>query len=366
MESQPGGGGEKHTLEVAEFLRDQGHNVYFAGSCRHLNKMAAEASFPVEKINFAGTEAVSEMSILKFFFTWPSVKKHYQNFLSKQKRQRNIDTLYLLSWNEKFLLTPIAKKLRMKVFFVEHRLLERYIRLNPFRGWYGHGTKYAKVFAVSEAVKKTALEVGVPAGQIQVIANGVDATVLDKYYSQGKVERGLIGAAGRMSSEKGLDILLRAFALIQQRNPQSRLAIAGDGPAKEELEHLSQKLGISEKVDFLGLLPFPEEYINFLSKLEVFALPSRSESFGLALAEAGYLGIPCVATNIGGIKEVVVAGKTGLLVPPDNHEALAKTLAKLLADKELCQRLGGAARRHVKNNFSKKRMLSRIEKFLQT
>jgi len=365
-ESQPGGGGEKHTLEVAEYLRNQGHRIHFAGSCQYLMKMAKTAGFPTQWIDWAGTEAVSEGAIMKFAVSWPRIKKRYQKFLRQMKKEKQIDILYILSWNEKFLLAPIAQELGMKTLFVEHRLLERYIRLNPFKNWYLKGTETARVLAVSEAVKSTAVDLGVKPARITVITNGVDTASLDKYRVRVKKGPlpGRIGVVSRLSPEKGLDILLKAFARLRKEFPKLKLDIAGDGPERSNLEKLSQQLSVTDQVKFIGYLDGPKKLARFLSGLEVFALPSRSESFGLALAEAGYLGIPCVASNIGGTKEVIVDGETGLLVPRDDDEALARAIAKLLRDGNLRKKLGQAARERVEKNFSKGRMLAEIEKFL--
>jgi glycosyltransferase involved in cell wall biosynthesis len=362
-ESQPGGGGEKHTLEVTEFLRSQGHQIRFAGSCDYLLEMAQAAGFYTERIDWAGREAVAEGAIVKFAFSWPIIKKKYERYLEFQKKENRIEALYILSWNEKFLLAPIAQQLGLKLFFIEHRLLERSIKLNPFRQWYISGSKYATIIAVSEAVKKSITDLGITPSRIKVVTNGVDTDFLDKYKNSQAKGRKIIGVVSRLSSEKGLDILLRAWQKVHKENPAWSLAIAGAGPEEKKLRDLSRGLGL-RNIKWLGYLDSRKKLAEFLSRLDIFALPTRSESFGLALAEAGYLEVPCISSNIGGVTEVIKDGQTGLLIPPDDIAALEITLQKFIDNPQQRRLLGVAARARVQKLFTKDRMLSEISKII--
>lgn len=362
-ESQPGGGGEKHTLEVMTFLRSQGHIIRFAGNCPYLLAMAKKSGFDTEKISWAGQEAVAEGAIIKFAFTWPVIKKKYERYLKLQKRNNKIEVLYVLSWNEKFLLTPLAQKLGLKVVFVEHRLLERSIKLNPFRGWYVRASKYAKIIAVSNAVKRTIIDLGVEPSRVKMVTNGVDTEYLDKYKISQARGKKIVGVVSRLSPEKGLDVLLRAWKEVSSYNPEWKLAIAGAGPEEKELRILSQTLSL-KNVKWFGYLDSRQKLAEFLSRLDIFALPTRSESFGLALAEAGYLEVPCVSTNIGGVAEVIKDGQTGLLISSDNPKAVAGALQELIDNPSRRRLLGAAARSRVQKLFTKKRMLDEISKII--
>lgn len=154
----------------------------------------------------------------------------------------------------------------------------------------------------------------------------------------------LIVAMGRLTSQKGFDLLLRAVALL--RRP-CRVAFLGDGPALGRLQALASELGVAERVQFAGFLenPYP-----LLASATAFALPSRYEGFPNALLEAMALGLPCVASRCPtGPEEIVTDGADGLLVPIEDHVALAEALGRLLSDEALRARLGVAAAKRARD-----------------
>ncbi len=136
------------------------------------------------------------------------------------------------------------------------------------------------------------------------------------------------------NEKKGIDVLLRAFALIQDKDPALTLVLVGDGPLRGELEDLASALGIANKVAFLGRQG-RIQVANLLHGCEVFVLPSRSEPFGIVLVEAMACKKPIVATTAGGIPEIIDNQKNGILVEPDDERALAKALVTVLEDENL-------------------------------
>ena len=149
------------------------------------------------------------------------------------------------------------------------------------------------------------------------------------------------------SRKKGIDVLLRA---MQQLGPDSglRVRLIGDGPLSQELRLLASSLGVSDQVHFLGTRGRAQVFEE-LARCDLLVMPSRhaSESFGLATLEAMACGKPVVASAIGGLSEVVEDGTTGVLVPPDDPEALALALRTLAADEALRRRLGDAGRQRA-------------------
>ena len=162
---------------------------------------------------------------------------------------------------------------------------------------------------------------------------------------------------------KGLDVLLRAVALLRSRGDDTPVVLAGDGPLRPELEQLTKRLGVADGVRFVGrqeLGPLRD----LLQRCTLVVVPSRSESFGIAALEAMAVGKPVVATRVGGIPEVVVDGQTGLLVPPEDEEALCAAMHRLLGDRDLQLRLGRAGRLRVVEYFTADRMSARYEEVL--
>ncbi len=149
---------------------------------------------------------------------------------------------------------------------------------------------------------------------------------------------------GRLSPEKGVDILLRAWALLDHQVVTASLTIVGDGPERPALEALAAELSISDQVAFTGALPRADALAR-LSSASLLVLSSICyETFGLAVLEAASLGVPSIVANIGGQASLVKDGITGRLVPPGDPTSLASALRELLSDPDGLRRMGEAAR----------------------
>jgi glycogen(starch) synthase len=136
---------------------------------------------------------------------------------------------------------------------------------------------------------------------------------------------------GRLSPEKGFDLAIRALPLIRREVPAARLNIIGDGNARSELESLSAELAQGGVVTFHGAAT-RDAVFRHLQRATVVLVPSRAEAFGLTALEAACTGRVVVATDVGGLSEVVLEGVTGHLVPVDNPEAIASAVVALLRD----------------------------------
>jgi glycogen(starch) synthase len=156
---------------------------------------------------------------------------------------------------------------------------------------------------------------------------------------------------GRLHVKKGIDVALTAFESIIERFPKTRLIIAGDGPARAELERQSNAKGLNRVVDFLGWVP-PPEVPKLINTCTILLMPSRAESLPLVALQAALMARPVVGTRVGGLPEVVAHEQTGLIVEPDNSAALADATATLLAQPDLAIRMGRAARHRAQTVFS--------------
>ncbi|WP_294039637.1 glycosyltransferase family 4 protein [Sphingomonas sp.] len=151
-----------------------------------------------------------------------------------------------------------------------------------------------------------------------------------------------IVALGRLSAEKGFGILIEALAQLQE----AKLRLVGDGPQRAVLTALADRLGVSERVTFVGELP-PEQVRAELRAADIFCLPSFSEGLPVSIMEAMAAGVPVVATWIAGIPELAQDGVTALTVPPARVDALAEALRRLADDPALGRKLADAARARV-------------------
>lgn len=213
------------------------------------------------------------------------------------------------------------------------------------------------IVCCSEAVRSSVEQrIGGSKEQFVVIPFGVDtkrfnATVSD--VSTGlQPELPVVGTVCRLvEPKKGLRYLLEAVAQLEQAagKPVCQVLCVGDGPAKEDLRALTERLGIASRVVFTGMR---RDIPQLLSLMDVFILPSLYEGFGIAILEAMAAGKPVVATTVGGIPEFVQQGQTGFLVPPGDAQALALAMKQLLEEPEKARAVGGQGRELVKKRFS--------------
>lgn len=203
-------------------------------------------------------------------------------------------------------------------------------------------------------------------GKIAITPFGVDTAYYKKnsyplVVNKQNDEEFVIGTVKAMATKYGIDTLIQSFSILKNNlsvdypNIASnlRLRLIGDGPQTYELKQLATELGIIDSVDFVGRinhLDVPKE----LAKLDVYVALSRlnSESFGVAIIEAGAAGRPVVVSDVGGLPEVVLNGKTGVIVPKEDPQAAAVAIKELLIDSELRQKLAKAGQLHVEDNYS--------------
>lgn len=165
-----------------------------------------------------------------------------------------------------------------------------------------------------------------------------------------------IGTIAELHPIKQIDSLVRAFALIKDDFPKTTLMIMGEGSERMRLEALIRDLSLEDRVRLRGHV---EDARAYLPALDVFVLPSRSEGLGYVLLEAGLARLPVVASNVGGIPEVIRNNETGLLFPSGDIHALAERLSACLRDESLRVRLGNTLHHHVRESFSKDAMVAR-------
>jgi len=159
----------------------------------------------------------------------------------------------------------------------------------------------------------------------------------------------VVGVVARLDPVKDHATLIRAFALLAPRLAEAHLVIAGDGPGRAELESLATGLGLRERIHFAGMLPSrPNPHHWF----DVSALASLSEGFPNSVVEAMAAARPVVATDVGGIRDALTDGETGLLVPAADPAAFAGALERLLRDPAAAEAMGRAGRARAEEHFA--------------
>ncbi len=215
--------------------------------------------------------------------------------------------------------------------------------------------------AVSDATADYAREIRAAAGgKLRVILNGTDVPQFARDEAARAAWRArwgagdgetVVGTVGRMAAVKDHALLLRAMAPLARDG--ARLVIAGDGPEREATTRLAAELGIAERVSFLGEI---RDVASMLSALDVFVLSSRSEGLPMVLAEAMAASLPVVATAVGGVPRVVMAGESGFLVPASDEAALRDKIAVLAQDPAMRRRFGERGLALARERYSLERM----------
>ncbi|HEY6349376.1 MAG TPA: glycosyltransferase family 4 protein [Candidatus Angelobacter sp.] len=214
--------------------------------------------------------------------------------------------------------------------------------------------RFDAVAAVSARIAGQLRQSGVSAEKITVIDNGIDlrpfqsaVPVLKSELKAG--DRLLIGTVGRLTAQKGMEYFLTAARQLLKDFPQMLFAIVGDGPDREKLEQMAKDLNIEKSIHFTGARSdMPAIYAS----LDIFVLASVAEGMPMALLEAMASGRPVVATAVGAVPQVVVVGRTGMLVRARDAAGLADALANLLRHPELCDRLARNGQTEVRKQFS--------------
>ncbi|MGY1773982.1 glycosyltransferase [Blastococcus sp. SYSU D00813] len=164
----------------------------------------------------------------------------------------------------------------------------------------------------------------------------------------------LVALVGRIEDQKGADLLVRAVPAVAAAVPAVSVVVVGDGTRRAEVEALAAELGVADRMRFTG---WRHDLADVMRAVDVLALPSRWEAFGIVNLEAMAAARPVVGFAVEGIPEVVVSGETGLLSPAGAVDDLARDLVRVLTDRELAARLGAAGRRRFVEHFTPEAMV---------
>jgi len=243
---------------------------------------------------------------------------------------------------------------------VVSRRVDFHLRGNSFSRW-----KHRQVdcfIAASEAIRQMLVADGVPAERTVTVHEGID---VEHVVSQPLVDvhqafflphgAPVVGNIAALVPHKGQRHLIEAAHIVVQKLPDVRFVILGEGELREALERLIKEYRLEKHV----LLPgFRTDVLGCLKSFDLFVMSSVTEGLGTSLLDAMACSRPIVATNAGGIPEVVEDGVTGLLVPPRDHSALADAIISLIADKTRLQTLGAAGFARVNEKFTVERMIA--------
>ena len=363
----PTGGAELIMLALRRRLKELGHDArLFASSAQPLNK-ESEADYEC-----LGTTSKFR-TLLQSGNPWAAYKLsqvlsefkpdvvHVRIFLTQLSPSilpllANIPAIYHVAWyrpicplgtkklpNGQICQYPVGLACHENKCLPIHDWLPLMIQMALWRRW---RKVFNLVVANSYAVKDSLLEQGIQ--PIQVVWNGIPVCSARPPLENPPT----IAFAGRLVWEKGVDILIKAFARATKSIPSAHLLIAGKGTAEASLRSLINQLGLKNRVTLLGHLS-RSKLEEKLSQAWVQVVPSRwAEPFGIVAIEAMMRGTAVVATDAGGLREIVRHQQTGLLIAPEDVEALATNLERLLRDPHLAEQMGQKGREVALSQFT--------------
>lgn len=242
---------------------------------------------------------------------------------------------------------------------VASRRVDFRMRGNSLSRW-----KYRQVdcfICASEAIRQILLADGLPASRAVTVHEGIDLSRVEaappvKLHEELWLPHHapLIGNVAALVPHKGQRHLIESAALVVRQVPDARIVIAGEGELRPVLERAIRDHHLEKHVLLLGFRP---DVLSLHKAFDIFVMSSVTEGLGTSLLDAMASGKPVVATDAGGIPEVVVEGETGFLVPPRDHEAMATALVRLLRDEQLRERMGRAGLLRARRKFSAERMV---------
>jgi glycosyltransferase involved in cell wall biosynthesis len=345
---------------LAEHLRSEGHDVLFfhSGSTTLLQRRTTKLGFPGVQLRLTMPSGPGLRGVLRTL-AFPVI------FVSTL-----VQMLWLL-WSRGVHIVNLHYPIDNYVYFAICKRLLRFRLVTSIHGsdaFYQNRAKDRYSLAFRFVIRSSDLIV-LPSDAYRrkfvlafpnvsdrtiFIHNGVD---LSRFSPGGDrtqaadVRNRFILCVADLQEYKGIDVLLHASTPLLSADPSLTLVLAGDGPLRRELDRLATELGVRHQIMFLGRQG-EFEIRRLLHGCALMVLPSRMESFGIALIEAMACRVPVVATNVGGIPEIIEHEISGILIEPENSAALAAALRRVLTDVDLSNRLAESAHRRVRDHFA--------------
>jgi glycosyltransferase involved in cell wall biosynthesis len=340
-------GGEQQTLWLAAGLRDLGEvSEVVAQPGSPLAERARAAGLAVHEVRMRGEWDLGAVAAIRRLY-----------------RERDPDVVHMHT-SHAHTLGCLARVGRERPRTAVSRRVDFSIYRNFLRtSWFKYRLLGDRFVAISRAVRDVLVKDGIPPDRIEVVASGVDVARLEGARRKDlREELGLppgtplVGDVAAFGWHKAQEVLVAATPLLLREVPDAVVVLLGDGECRPAVEARARELGLlGDRVRFLG---FRDDVPEVLGSLDVFVMCSILEGLCTSALDAQAVGVPVVASAVGGLVEAVADGETGILVPARDPPALAAAVARLLRDPGLRRRQGEAGRARVRERFSVGAMVS--------
>jgi glycosyltransferase involved in cell wall biosynthesis len=331
------GGAEVQTLSLMQELTSHNHTAHFLGSCPVLLKESAKQNVQTTTLDI-GMPPVTKWNAISFIWRKRAMRKQLEQALSNGQTP---DVLCMLSLSEKILLTPFALRKGIKVIWIEHDSVGRWLKGNPWLSTIRKLSSSVTTVCVSELSAEMYRSMGYE--NVQCIPNGVVPPTYQATPSEGTSIT--LGCIARLNPEKGVHVLVDAI----KNMPSVRLIINGKG---------AQKIEDTEQVQLISRV---HDIDDVYKKIDVLVLPSiENDPFGLVVAEAMLRGIPIVCTTACGISKYLKSGVSGLVVKAGSTVALRDAI-EMMQDPETRKLLADNGKTLAEQHFTVERMVDQYE-----
>lgn len=325
-------GTEKHILDISPALARRGHKVTIA--CRpgsEIERRAAPLGLPIVHL------------VMRRTHDWRQLPRFFRALRGRY------DVVHIHSYRDYIVPATAARLARVPAVIMTRHLPHPF--RNRLTAYLCSRVFFGAIIAVSQSIRRTLLSSGAKAERVFVVENGIDLSLWQgPGNSSIRFELGIpagtfvVAAAGRLTPEKGFDVLLRALALVRSRGTDVACIIAGQGEQLPHLEQLRTELGLGSRVHFLG---FRRDMPAVYAAADVVGVPSTwQEPFGYTVVEAFATGRPVIASRVGGIPEIVTPD-TGYLTTPGDAEEIAQAIVALAVNPAVRVAMAEAARRRA-------------------
>ncbi|OGJ64102.1 hypothetical protein A3C37_04275 [Candidatus Peribacteria bacterium RIFCSPHIGHO2_02_FULL_53_20] len=360
------GGAEVQTLALMKGLKERGHEVAFMGSCSTLLKKVAGCKLQIFELDI-GIPPVSKVAAFTFLWRKLSMGKKIRSAICNLQLSSRPDVVCMLSLSEKLLLTKHLTEEGIRVIWIEHDRIGRWLTRNPWLPKLRKLSELATTVVVSDLSKKIYEKLEFQ--NVIAIPNGIDTSRLSPPplapppRGEGKLR---IGTIARLSNDKGIDVLIDAIRDL----PDISLTIVGTGPERVKLEaqlcsgrsrSSATELGPSNQQSTI-ILPLVDDLASFYRSLDLFVLPSREhDPFGLVAGEAMMMGIPTIVTDACGIAGYLQNGRDAVIVPAGSAKDLRNAILDLKNNPEKRALMGAIGKGTAEESFSMERMVRSYE-----
>lgn len=348
------GGEEVHTLKLMEELDDRGHEAFFLGSCPVLLREFKERNFVAKKA-WLSKPPVTKIWLVLFTLLSPILFVKAGLMLGRAKKKWGVNTVYMLSFGEKLLMTPWAKFFKMRVLWLEHARIGNWLTKNPWQHVYKRWSRGVMTVVTSRAMVKFVAPFAKKIVAIPCAVMLDEARPLPSKIAEFLKDGFAVGTVARLTADKGVDI---AVHLVDSK-PDVRLILVGDGPLRAALEKRA------ENGQIMVVPTLPRGQLTSLYKaLDLFVLASTEfDPFGMVAAEAMSVGTPVLMTTKCGISEDLHHEREAMIVDPRRSE-LDKALKKVLKHPVLLRELGKHGQGFVEKHYRLETMVAQFEGLL--